>query len=110
MEDNRKAIITGIFLFLGLVVFVVGVFTLGGSQKSFSKTVHVNAVFADVNGLKAGNGVWFSGVKVGTISKVEFSGISRVSVKLTVDQDAQQYIHQNAMVKLGSDGLIGNKI
>lgn len=110
MEDNRKAIITGIFLFLGLVVFVVGVFTLGGSQKTFSKSVHVDAVFADVNGLKAGNGVWFSGVKVGTISKVQFTGISQVSVRLNVDENAQQYIHTNATVKLGSDGLIGNKI
>lgn len=110
MEDNRKAIITGIFLSLGLVVFIIGVFALGGSQKTFSKSIHVNAVFSDINGLKSGNGVWFSGVKVGTISKVEFTGIARVSVKLTVDQDAQQYIHTNAMVKLGSDGLIGNKI
>ena len=110
MEDNRKAIITGIFLSLGLVVFIIGVFALGGSQKAFSKSIHINAMFADVNGLKAGNGVWFSGVKVGTISKVEFTGISRVSVKLTVDENAHPYIHTNAMVKLGSDGLIGNKI
>jgi phospholipid/cholesterol/gamma-HCH transport system substrate-binding protein len=110
MEDNRKAIITGIFLSLGLIVFIVGVFALGGSQKTFSKSIHVNAVFGDVNGLKAGNGVWFSGVKVGTISKVQFTGIARVAVNLSVDENAQQFIHNNAMVKLSSDGLIGNKI
>ena len=108
--DNRKAVITGIFLSLGLVVFVLGVFTLGGSQKTFAKTVHINAVFNDVNGLKPGNGVWFSGVKVGTITKMRFVGIGQVFVKLTVDQEAQQFIHDNAQVKIGSDGLIGNKI
>src|SRR5579862_9302267 len=108
--DNRKAIITGIFLTLGLVVFVVGVFTLDGSQKTFSKNIHVSAVFTDVAGLKTGNNVWFSGVKVGTISHMNFIGTSQVDVKMNIEQDAQQYIHRNAAVHISSDGLIGNKI
>ncbi|MBS1502923.1 MAG: MCE family protein, partial [Bacteroidetes bacterium] len=91
--ENRKAIITGIFLSLGLVVFVIGVFTLGGSQKTFSKSIHVSANFSDVSGLKSGNAVWFSGVKVGTINKVQFVGLSQVNVRMSVDEDAQPYIH-----------------
>ncbi|HVS93462.1 MAG TPA: MlaD family protein [Mucilaginibacter sp.] len=108
--ENRKAIITGIFLSLGLVVFVIGVFTLGGSQKTFSKSIHVSANFSDVSGLKSGNAVWFSGVKVGTINKVQFVGLSQVNVRMSVDEDAQPYIHKDAGVHVGSDGLIGNRI
>jgi phospholipid/cholesterol/gamma-HCH transport system substrate-binding protein len=109
-KENRRALITGIFLTLGLIIFIVGVFTLGGSNKAFSKNIHISAVFSDVQGLKAGNNVWFSGVKVGTISKVTFAGITRVNVMLTVDPDAQHYIHNNAGVRISSDGFIGNKI
>lgn len=109
-SENRKAIIVGIFLALGLVVFVVGVLTLGGSQKTFSKNIHITAVFDDVAGLKKGNNVWFSGVKVGTISDVAFIGPSQVKVKMSIDEASQPYIHQNAGVHIGSDGLIGNKI
>jgi phospholipid/cholesterol/gamma-HCH transport system substrate-binding protein len=109
-KENRRALITGIFLSLGLVIFIVGVFTLGGSNKAFSKNIHLNAVFDDVQGLKAGNNVWFSGVKVGTIAKVKFAGVSQVDVSFTVDPDAQRYIHKNAGVKISSDGFIGNKI
>jgi phospholipid/cholesterol/gamma-HCH transport system substrate-binding protein len=109
-KQNRRALITGIFLSLGVVIFIVGVFTLGGSNKAFSKNIHVNAVFVDVQGLKAGNNVWFSGVKVGTISKVNFTGISQVNVTFSVDPDAQHYIHKNAGVRISSDGFIGNKI
>ncbi|MBS1532984.1 MAG: MCE family protein [Bacteroidetes bacterium] len=109
-KENRRALITGIFLTVGLIIFVVGVFTLGGSNKAFSKNVHVSAVFGDVQGLKSGNNVWFSGVKVGTISKVVFQGISQVNVTFSVDPDAQRYIHKNAGVRIGSDGFIGNKI
>jgi phospholipid/cholesterol/gamma-HCH transport system substrate-binding protein len=109
-KENRRALITGIFLTLGLIIFIVGVFTLGGSNKAFSKNIHVNAVFSDVQGLKPGNNVWFSGVKVGTIGKMNFVGVGKVSVILTVDPDAQHYIHKNSGVRISSDGFIGNKI
>jgi phospholipid/cholesterol/gamma-HCH transport system substrate-binding protein len=69
--ENRKAIIVGIFLALGLIVFILGIFTLGGQQKSFVKSIKISSVFSDVAGLKKGNNVWFSGVKVGTISDVK---------------------------------------
>ncbi|MEZ2336190.1 MlaD family protein [Mucilaginibacter sp. RCC_168] len=108
--ENRKAIIVGIFLALGLIVFILGVFTLGGQQKSFVKNIKISSVFSDVAGLKKGNNVWFSGVKVGTISEVKFIGPSKVQVFMNVDQATQQYIHRNAGAKVSSDGLIGNKI
>ncbi len=108
--DNRKAITVGIFLALGLIIFILGVFTLGGQQKSFAKNIHISAVFDDVSGLKKGNDVWFSGVKVGTISEIRFVGISQVNVKMKIDEKTQQYIHRNSGVRIGSDGLIGNKI
>jgi len=110
IAENRRAITVGIFLALGLALFVIGVFTLGGQSKSFSKSIHISAVFDDVAGLKPGNNVWFSGVKVGTISKITFTGESQVDVKMSIDQNTQQYIHRNAEVHISSDGLIGNKI
>jgi phospholipid/cholesterol/gamma-HCH transport system substrate-binding protein len=110
MKENRKAVIVGIFLALGLTIFIVGVFTLGGQQKSFDKSIHVSAVFDDVAGLKKGNDVWFSGVKVGTISEIKFVGLSQVDVKMKIDEKVQPYIHQNSGVHIGSDGLIGNKL
>jgi len=108
--ENRKAITVGVFLSLGLVIFILGVFTLGGQQKSFDKSIHISSVFDDVAGLKRGNDIWFSGVKVGTISSIKFVGISQVNVLMKVDQNTQQYIHRNSGVRISSDGLIGNKI
>jgi len=108
--DNRKAITVGIFLALGLIIFILGVFTLGGQQKSFAKNIHISAIFDDVAGLKKGNDVWFSGVKVGTISEIKFVGASQVNVKMRIDEKTQPYIHRNSGVRIGSDGLIGNKI
>lgn len=108
--ENKKAVTVGIFLAVGLVIFLLGVFTLGSQQKSFSKSIHISAVFDDVAGLKKGNNIWFSGVKVGTISNIRFTGASQVDVTMRIDEATQPYIHRNAGVRIGSDGLIGNKI
>ncbi|MDB5155889.1 MAG: transporter permease [Mucilaginibacter sp.] len=108
--ENKRAVIVGLFLAIGLIVFILGVFTLGSQSKTFSKSIHVSAVFDDVSGLKTGNSVWFSGVKVGSISKIHFIGPSQVDVRMSIDEASQQYVHRNAGVHIGSDGLIGNKI
>lgn len=109
-SDNRKSIMVGVFVLLGVVVFVVGILTLGGQNKSFVKSIHISSVFSDVAGLKKGNNVWFSGVKVGTIKAIRFTSSSQVDVDMNVDASVQQYIHRNANARISSDGLIGNKI
>lgn len=110
VTDNRKQITVGVFILLGLVIFVLGIFTLGSQRKAFVKSFSVNAVFSDIQGLKAGNNVWFSGVKIGTIKKIQFYGISQVQVFMNIEEDAHKYIHKNAAASISSDGLIGNKI
>jgi phospholipid/cholesterol/gamma-HCH transport system substrate-binding protein len=108
--ENKRAIIVGIFIALGIVIFVLGIFTLGSNQKTFGGGIQISAVFDDVAGLKKGGAVWFSGVKVGTINSIKFKGVSQVDVRMTVDKSLQSYIHRNAGVRISSDGLIGNKI
>lgn len=109
-SENRNSIIVGVFVLLGVSVFVIGILTLGGQQKSFVKSIHISSVFNDVSGLKKGNNVWFSGVKVGTIKNLTFTGPGQVDVVMSIDASTQQYIHRNAGVRISSDGLIGNKI
>jgi phospholipid/cholesterol/gamma-HCH transport system substrate-binding protein len=108
--ERRRSIFVGMFILLGVTLFVVGILTLGGSQKTFVKSIQISAIFSDVAGLKKGNNVWFSGVKVGTIKNVHFIGTSQVDVVMSVDAATQQYIHKNSAVRISSDGFIGNKI
>lgn len=107
---NRRAVVVGIVLVLGLLLFAIGVFTLGGQKHSFSSSFPLKAVFQDVSGLQKGNNIWFSGVKVGTISSVHFSPAADVIVTMDVDNDVQKFIHSDALAKVGTDGLIGNRI
>jgi len=108
--DNKKQVTVGIFIFIGLLIFILGIFTLGGQKKSFVKSFSVNAVFSDIQGLKSGGNVWYSGVKIGTIKKIQFFGNSQVQVIMSIEEDAHKYIHKDAGASISSDGLIGNKI
>ncbi len=108
--DNRRKIIVGIFLFIGVVIFVLGIFTLGSQKKTFMKSFMVSVVFNDIQGLKAGDNIWFSGVKIGTIKKIQFYGTSQVQVFMNIEKEIQKYIHKDAKASISSDGLIGNKI
>ena len=63
-----------------------------------------------MSGLQIGNNIWFSGVKIGVVNKLHFYGKSQVEVTMKIDVNSQQYIRKDAFVKIGTDGLIGNKI
>lgn len=108
--SNKRAVTVGIFIFIGIVIMLIAVLTLGGQKKTFVRSVQVSALFKDINGLQAGNNIWYSGVKIGTVKRIEFTGSESVKVLLNVQEDYTQYIHKDCKAKIGSDGLIGNRI
>lgn len=109
-DSTKRNITVGIFVLLGIIIFIAGIFVLGGQQKRFTKSIKVIAVFNDVGGLKAGNNVWFSGVKIGTVKRISFYGTAQVEVDMNIEESSQQYIRKDANATISSDGLIGNKI
>ena len=108
MKNNRPVIV-GIFIVLGLIILIITIFTLGSQKKAFVKSFALNAIFNDVSGLMVGANVLFSGVKIGTVKKIEFYGDSQVKVIMSIENDAEAHIRKNALAKIGSDGLIGSK-
>ncbi len=110
ISSNRRSIVVGIFILIGLAFFITGVLAIGSLNKSFIRKVEITTVFDDVGGLQQGNNIWFSGVKIGTVKEMSFFGESQVLVVMNIDQKAQPFIHNNAKAKISSDGLIGNKI
>jgi len=109
-SPNRRAVIVGLFVFIGLIFLVSGVLMVGNLHETFKKKMTVTSFFDDVNGLQAGNNIWFSGVKVGTVKAIQFHSRNAVEVTMRIDVKTQEYIRQDAKVKISTDGLIGNKI
>lgn len=109
-SPNKRAVIVGIFVFVGLVFLLSGVLIIGNLRETFNRKMNVISLFDDVGGLQKGNNIWLSGVKIGTVDNLKFYGKTQVEVSMNIERKAQQYITKDAMVKISSDGLIGNKI
>lgn len=109
-RKNKNAFIVGVFIIVAILIFVVLIFTLGGEKKSFTKKFPVKVVFTDISGLKEGNNIWFSGVRVGTVKKIHLKGASEVEVTLNIEEKVRSFIHKDASVKVSSEGLLGNKL
>ena len=100
----------GIFVAIGVALFLAGIYYIGETKKLFSTTFRISAMFKDVNGLQVGNNVRFAGINVGTIEAIEIITDSTVKVDMILDVTTQKFIKKDAKAIIGSDGLMGNKI
>lgn len=109
-SNKNRNIIVGIFVMLGLTFLLAGILLVGNLHETFKRKIELITMFKDVNGLKTGSNIWFSGVKIRTVSKIKFYGSNLVAVHLKVETKIEQFIRKDATVKISTDGLIGNKI
>lgn len=100
----------GLFIIIGLLIFIVAVYFIGNKQKMFGKTNHLEAVFNNVNGLKLGNNVRYSGISVGTVRGILMENDTTIRIDMIIDNSIFPYIKKDAIATIGSDGLVGNMI
>src|SRR3970040_98526 len=100
----------GIFISLGIAVFIVAIYFIGDKQQLFRSTFRVSGVFEDVGGLQAGNNVRLSGINVGTIDNVSIISDTSVRVVIVIDESTRKFIRKDAVASIGSEGLMGNKV
>ncbi|HNS12172.1 MAG TPA: MlaD family protein [Bacteroidia bacterium] len=76
----------------------------------FSKTMLIHTYFENINGLISGNNVRLSGIDIGTVSKVEIRGVTKIYVEMSIEEKYAEFIGINSVASLGTDGLMGNRL
>jgi len=109
-DELKRNIKLGIFVVSGLALFLISIFFIGNENNVFNKTFKAFAIFKNVEGLKEGDNVWLSGVKIGTVKDVSIVSEGKVIVQLSLKDRQNKFIKKNATAFIGSDGLVGNKI
>ncbi|HEY4967297.1 MAG TPA: MlaD family protein [Puia sp.] len=100
----------GIFLIIGVVLLVVGLFFIGKQKNLFVSVFPLKAVFKNVSGLKIGNNVRFGGISIGTVDAIQLITDSSVMVDMHIKSEVHKFIKRNAIVTIGSDGLMGDRV
>jgi phospholipid/cholesterol/gamma-HCH transport system substrate-binding protein len=100
----------GLFIVVGLVLLVFGLFFIGKQKNLFVSVFQLKAVFNNVSGLKVGNSVRFGGIAVGTVDGIQLLNDTSVQVNMNIKSEVRRFIKQDASASIGSDGLVGDRV
>lgn len=100
----------GVFVILGLLLFISAIYLIGEKQNMFGKMVTISATFNNVNGLQHGNNVRYSGIKVGTVKTITIINDSTIKIDMNIEEKMVKHIKKDAIATIGTDGLVGNMI
>lgn len=100
----------GLFIFVGLAIFVIAIFYIGKQQNLFNPVFKVTANFLNVSGLQVGNNVRFSGINVGIVDNIKIINDSTVQVDMLIRRNVQEFIKADSEAAIGSSGIIGDRI
>lgn len=109
MEISKNSKV-GVFVLTGTAILILALYLIGSKQNFFGSTFELHAKFKTINGLMPGNNIRFTGIDIGTVKKVEIENDSTVNVVMIIENDVRQFIKQNAIATVGTDGLMGNKL
>ena len=109
-KTTSQKIRLGLFVIIGLLIFILAIYFIGNKQQMFGKTEHLKAVFTNVGGLQLGNNVRYSGINVGTVQEISMINDTAIIVDMIIDKSIFKNIKKNAIATIGSDGLVGSMI
>ncbi len=100
----------GTFVLAGLIVLVLLLYMIGKNRNLFGSTYVLKVRFENTQGLVAGNNVRFSGIQAGTVKKIKILTDTVIEVSMVIEKQMLNIIRKNAVVSIGTDGLVGNKV
>jgi phospholipid/cholesterol/gamma-HCH transport system substrate-binding protein len=104
-----KQVKLGIFMVIGMLMFIGCIYYMGTVRHMFQGTFTLSAIFKNAKGLQPGNNVTFSGITVGTVDRIEIITDTTVRVFFVIEKETQKFIRKDAVARIVSEGLMGNK-
>jgi phospholipid/cholesterol/gamma-HCH transport system substrate-binding protein len=102
----------GLFIFVGLALAFIFVFSIGSEKHLFEKQYTLYVHFKDVGGLRAGAPVRLAGVDVGTVSMVSFPTDLKkklIDVELKINTNVKKRIREDSVASINTKGVLGDK-
>ena len=109
-KTAKEKLELGVFVIIGLLIFIVSIYFIGQRQNIFAKTFSISTNFNNVNGLINGNNVRYSGINVGTVKAITMINDSTINVVMVIEEKMINHIKKDAIATIGTDGLVGNMI
>lgn len=106
MRERRVALFVGSTVILSIVFVVIWSITRG----SWKSMVTFRSVLSTAEGVRTGTGVEMSGVRIGKISRLEFTDNAEVIAEISIFNEYAKHIRQDSRVRLLRPFVVGDKI
>ncbi|HBF11799.1 MAG TPA: hypothetical protein DDW49_00155 [Deltaproteobacteria bacterium] len=115
MKQSREMVQlqVGAFVGMGLLLFMVIMFMLGGEKKLFDPQYYLYCQFEDISGIRSGAQVSLAGIIVGSVANIEVNpdaAVNKITLKLMISKRYQDRIRQDSMANTVTQGLLGDKV
>lgn len=111
-QDRRYTLRVGIFVLVGLAVFIGAIYALGARARLFEPRYTIHADFTEVGGLTEGATVRLAGVQIGRVSGVHLPPDpgGKVRVDMTIARQFSDRIREDSVARIETQGLLGDRI
>ena len=108
-QDNAQAKV-GLFVAVGVVLFIATVVILGGNQFVFKDQIILKTQLTHAQGLRPGSLVSLAGIPVGYVGQLNMADDKKsVVVSLEIDQSFQPQITSGALATVKTQGALGDR-
>lgn len=111
-EEKRHEIKVGLMILFGVAIIVFLIFAMSAKQGLWEDRYELNVYMSRVNGLQTGAPVRLNGVRVGSVTSVDFSrDVNNPQIKVTLEilKSVETKIRANSEAYIGTLGLLGDK-
>jgi phospholipid/cholesterol/gamma-HCH transport system substrate-binding protein len=108
-QSSKFKVRLGLFVAGGFVLFLIAIFLIGRQKNLFNPVFTLHTTFYNVSGMQVGNNIRFSGINVGTVDNIKIINDSTVRVDMIIRKSVQQFIKNDCLATIGSEGIIGDR-
>ncbi|MGV3591683.1 MAG: outer membrane lipid asymmetry maintenance protein MlaD [Gammaproteobacteria bacterium] len=108
MKKFNIQLVTGIFVVLGIAAFTYLAVTIGGVRFGAQPGYTLHARFTNISGLRPGAIVEAAGVRIGTVSAIDFDPDNyEAVVSMRINEGVP--VQEDAIAAIRTQGIIGEK-
>lgn len=107
--DKKNYLISGIFISILLAVVMVTIFMLNKQNPLFSRRIYLKTEVKNAQNLKEGAAVQLKGIKVGSVTSIEFKNHDTLVINLGINSQYQEWIKSDSYLQFKTAGVLGDK-
>lgn len=109
-SDKKNYLISGIFISILLLVVMITIFMLNKENPLFSSKLYIKTQVKSAQNLKEGAAVQLRGIKVGSVSGIEFKNLETLEITLGITEKYHEWIKKDSEIAFKTQGVLGDKL